>query len=182
MELAGLLRSDTAGRTLTIVEVLEAAFAEVLSKCYHLQTLVLNIGIYSFSLTKSGLPMPFLAQSLKRILVDYCAAYIEVSMTARNAIWILVFCSNLREATFSFTMNLASFTFLLEYSAIFKGLIRVMQLAIRPVLIWDLGSVNNSGWSERIEGDQDMVMVGSNPETTAVYHFLQVLNLSLLWK
>jgi len=50
----------------------------------------------------------------------------------------------------------------------------VKQLALRPVIVWDDGPVNNRGWKRWI--GENSSLVGGNLETAAIYHFLLVTN------
>jgi len=66
-------------------------------------------------------------------------------MKVQNMIWILVYCPHLRQASLCFTLTLDGYNFLLENSDTFNGLSQIRQLALRAMLIWDDGSVNNRG-------------------------------------
>lgn len=55
-----------------------------------------------------------------------------------------------------------------------KGLSRVKQLAIRPIILWDEGSHKNQGWLNYRHRKEDTALVGHNLETETNYHFLQV--------
>jgi len=86
----------------------------------------------------------------------------------------IVFYSALTQATLSFNLDYSSFIYLLEYSETFKGLSNVKQLALRPKVIWDDGSINSRRY-KRWRGDESS-LVGGNLETAAIYLFLQVTN------
>ena len=84
----------------------------------------------------------------------------------------IVFCSALTRASISFNLDYSSFIYLSEYSETFKSLSNVKQLALRPRIIWDDGSLNNGGWL-KWRGEESS-LAGGNLETAAVYLFLLV--------
>lgn len=91
-------------------------------------------------------------------------------MTAQKMGWVLVFCPHLLQASLAFTIDRSAYDCLLEYSETFKGLSRVKRLAIVLILVWVYGTVYDHGWEGR------RPMADSNLETTAVSHFLRVIN------
>jgi len=83
--------SSAAGRELTQDDSTYQALRIILTKCQHLQTLVLAGGIYVPLVAISQerrLPLPFLTQSLKRLFL-ISAENQKWNMTAQNMIWIL---------------------------------------------------------------------------------------------
>lgn len=81
-------------------------------------------------------------------------------ISARNVVWLLVFCQNLRHVSVGFTVSKADFLFLDEFKTTFEGLSNVTRLAIGAKFLFN--SQKRRWW------------IGGNKTTTAIYNLLLV--------
>jgi len=81
--------------------------------------------------------------SIKRLEINSVFRYDE-GILARNAVWILTFYTNLRQAILAVLITFKDSKWLSEYVKIFGGLSKIKDLAIRLDFLFD--SKNRSTW------------------------------------
>lgn len=115
-------------------------------------------------------PTPFLTKSFVRLEIG-SAFRLEVGVTARNATWILIFCSNLRQAVLTVLFGILDYKFLSESVELFKGLSNLKDLAVKFREIDD--EKNYKTWWGKPGFERRASLLGSR-KTDCVDHSLQV--------
>lgn len=110
--------------------------------------------------------------SVKRIEINSVFRYDE-GILARNAVWILAFCPNLRQAIFALLITIEDSKFLAEYEETFQGLSNVQDLAIRINYLFD--KTNRRTWWGLPSETKQSWKKGSR-KSDSIFHFLQVTN------
>lgn len=95
------------------------------------------------SFHKNLQPFPSMLNSIKRLEINSVFRYDE-GILARNAVWILTFYTNLRQAILAVLITFKDSKWLSEYVKIFGGLSKIKDLAIRLNFLFD--SKNRSTW------------------------------------
>lgn len=96
-------------------------------------------------------PQHFLTKSLKKLyfpLQEGNEERSELHLSARNAVWILLFCEQLSKAALGVSISLDDFKFLSEYRNTFEGLSKVTELAIQFCYAQD-DNQRKSWWDSR---------------------------------
>lgn len=75
--------------------------------------------------------MNFLTHSLKRLKIDLGDRK-EDHLRAKQAIWLLVFCTQLKQVSLGFAVFTSDIKFLHEYHHVWKGLSKVEEHALKP--------------------------------------------------
>lgn len=149
--------------------------AYIIARLPNLEILFLKRDLLFFTMVESidgnpSTPFHCLTHSLKRIHVPFNES-INKSISARNALWLLVFCEGLEEAAIGCSLDKNNdAAYLKEYSQDFKGLSRVKKLAIGFEVIWK--QEDKSSWWRPSEGEGER----PNIKSTAIQNFLLVTN------
>lgn len=114
----------------------------LLKECKNLQVLVFESAfklqlILSSKTQRGTIPYPFLTQSLKKLYLGDTDRAFQMMVTARNVIWMMTFCTQLRTLAAGFTVSWADANFLAECQEGFERKSKVKELAIIPHFIWD---------------------------------------------
>lgn len=168
----------SAGRRLEPEEAEARILELIFGTTANLQTLVFSGGLFAppslvQMVEKKRVPFTFLTQSLKRIVIS-TSDHPRAMIPAQNAICILVFCLQLRQASLGFTIDLHSFNYLVEYVDTFRGLSKVTQLAITTTFVWDGFAGGVGKWKGSHKKEKRLWKV--NSETETVFNFLTVTN------
>ncbi|MCO5580399.1 hypothetical protein L7F22_034265 [Adiantum nelumboides] len=116
-----------------------------------LEELIVDHDIFLFNFqtrdpnVEKTIPLPFLAKSLKKLYVkltgpDY------IALSARNFIWLMLFCSALNELAIGFTLSETDISFLTEFKESFKNKSKIKKLAIQFRFVASLSGKKNSKW------------------------------------
>lgn len=116
-----------------------------------LEELIVDHDIFLFNFqtrdpnVEKTIPLPFLAKSLKKLYVkltgpDY------IALSARNFIWLMLFCSALNELAIGFTLSETDISFLTEFKESFKNKSKIKKLAIQFRFVAFLSGKKNSKW------------------------------------
>lgn len=100
-----------------------------------LQTLIVESGYSVPPLVipsdKKLIPMPFFTGSLKKLFVGrWTPDLSSENLTSKNALWLLLWCPQLQEASLSFTIWRQDVEFLAEHREAFAGLSNVKEVAL----------------------------------------------------
>lgn len=153
-----------SGRKLYRDRAVKNAVKTFFSKIQSLQTLVIFCprGVELPLVERVGgveIPFSFLANSLKKIIIRR-GINTEESLLANKAIWLLCFCPLLRQAILSINLTTKSESFLEEYHGAFRGLSRIVDLALEVYFAhvqsdrstwWGLPWENRRSWRLKLE-------------------------------
>lgn len=120
----------------------------------------------------NGIETPLsLLNNLKRLHLG--SFRVEVAMSAKQVVWILIFCPQLKQAILDMTLNSSDYDYLSEYQEIYGGLSRVEDLAVN-VLFTNDDPTSKSRWVKQKERNREWI--GGTKGTEAFVRFLLVTN------
>lgn len=148
---------------------------EIYQKLDHLEVLIIRNGDFMFPFKVD--PLPFTTH-LKKLFIPMFQKE-RSCLTATNTIWILSFCSNLKEASIGFTVSTTDYKFISEYQPTFTHLSNIKHLALAFKFIFDENNRKTwwglpFEWAQTWEGGRE-----SNKKTSTIYQFLTLLNENL---
>lgn len=146
-------------------------------KLEDIQTLIIRDTSLSFDFRQkvNGIIVPkrFLTNSLKKLylpLPDTPGESIATkTLSARNAVWLMLYIKNLRTAHLGFAISNVDSDFLSEHSDYFKEMSSVTELSIAFTFIWR-GDDKKTWWGLEEEKEWE----AGNKKTMAALNFLKV--------
>lgn len=133
------LMSDDKTKYAIMASAFQNLSLGLLVQLQHLEELIVLDQAFYFPLriyltTDSGtqvlFPLPFLTNSIKKLYI-LLASDNYVAFSARNSVWLMVFCKSLNEISIGFDISANDVAFLAEYKEIFKHKSNVKKLAIQ---------------------------------------------------
>lgn len=113
-------------------------------------------------------PSEFLTQSLKKLHITMWPTD-RLNFSARNIVWLLVFCRSLFECSMGCICSITDFQYLVEHSEAFSGLSNVQRLSL--CIEFTTTSLAERQWG--VEAGEKW-LVGRNRKTHALYNLLRV--------
>lgn len=127
----------------------------IYEKLEGLQTLIIQspLLVFDFLRIVDGklVPQAFMTNSLTKLYIAFTST-LKWSLTAKNAIFLLLNCPHLERAALGFSIHVSDFQYLFDYSGIYEGLSRVKELAIHFDFVWEdkfPGSFQLMGFTKR---------------------------------
>lgn len=176
--------SSSAPSTDRKLKALEIIAERILERLDRLQTLIIqdpSFAIFRFqsiSLDGRRILHPVLNTIKKLHVTIGTGEYREKSLSARNGIFLLMFCPHLRIASLGIAFDaVEDGKYLAEYKQVFKGKSKVRELALRIDYVYD-SNVKKSWWGLPTEAHK--TWKGGDRKSEYLYNFLSVCSSNLV--
>lgn len=138
----------------TMIDGINKGFQCIIEKLVNLETLIIREPSIQFQISHG---LNFLTSSLKKICIQSKVDDLNEGsyLSARNVIWILVFCESIERASLGFSLTISDVKYLSEFCETFQGLSRVDQLALSIHFGWDNDSETWWGLDSEEEDAED---------------------------
>lgn len=155
------LMEDEGIKHFIVISSFQKLSLGLLARLGHLEELDIIDPVFLFPLrfylradcgTQVPFPLPFLTYSIKKLRIPLPRDNHDVAFSARNFVWLMVFCETLHELSIGFNISQNDVDFLAEYKEIFKHKSNVKKLAIQFRFIASLSGTKNRQW--QLEGKE----------------------------